>query len=74
MKDHSFAFWHRFYMRTEQAAVDYVDERVDGSGRQLYLDSQGSVSASVEGEEFHVWDERILDEQHRRFLNDVGVS
>jgi len=38
------------YLRTEGAAEDYVDERVDGSGFPLYLDSMGSMSALAEAE------------------------
>ena len=38
-------------------------------GLPEYVDRVGSVSALVEVEEFHVFDERLLEEQHRRFLN-----
>ncbi len=34
-----------------------------------YLDKVGSVSAMVEVEDAYVWDDRVLDEQHRRFLD-----
>ena len=44
------AFWHRFYLRSEQASLDYCNEVVDGGGRRLYLDKSGSVSALVEVE------------------------
>ena len=35
----------------------------------LIFDTVGSVSALGEGEEFHVWDGQLLEEQHRRFHN-----
>ncbi len=38
------AFMHRLYMVSELAAEDYCDERVDGSGRALYIDTTRSVS------------------------------
>ena len=34
-----------------------------------YLDKVGSVSALVEVEVSHVFDDQLLDEQHRRFLS-----
>jgi len=40
-------------------------------GELEYLDKVGSVSALAEAEEFHVFDDQVLDEQHRRFLNEV---
>ncbi len=61
------AFMHRFYMRSEVAAEDYCDERVDGSGRLLYLDIPGSVSGSPPPK-IH-WDDAVIQEQHRRFHN-----
>ncbi len=42
-----------------------VDEHPD----QLYLDNRVSVSALVEVEGSHVFDERLIDSQYRRFLN-----
>ena len=44
------AVMHRFYMRSEQASMDFCNEVVDGAGRKLYLDKVGSVSAMVEVE------------------------
>ncbi len=54
---------------SEEASELYVDEVLDGSGRFRYLDSVGSVSALAEAEDSRVWDDRLLQEQHRRFLN-----
>ena len=34
-----------------------------------YLDKVGSVSALVEVEENFVWDDQLIDEQHRRAFN-----
>lgn len=58
------------YLSSQEAAVDYVDERVDGRGRIQYLDSMGSVSALIEVEDLyaHVTDQLIL-EQSERFRN-----
>jgi len=57
------------YMASELAAAQYCNEEVDGWGRLLYLDKVGSVSALVEVEESFVWNDRLLDQQYRRFLN-----
>ena len=38
-------------------------------GDCVRVDIRGSVSALVEGEESHVWDDLILDEQSRRFYD-----
>jgi len=54
---------------SERASELFVDEVLDGSGRFLYLDSVGSVSALAEAEGSRVWDGQLLEEQHRRFLN-----
>ena len=42
---------------------------VDKTEESRYLDKVGSVSAMVEVEEFHVWDDQVLDQQYRRFHN-----
>ncbi len=54
---------------SEEASALYVDEVLDGDGRFQYLDSIGSVSGLVEVEGSRVWDDQLLEEQHRRFLN-----
>ena len=38
------------FLQSERAAEDYCNEVIDGEGRLQYLDSHGSVSASVEVE------------------------
>jgi len=53
------------FLRSEAAAQLYVDERVDGAGRFLYLDKVGSVSGSPPPE-LH-WDDALIEEQDRRF-------
>jgi len=40
----------QLFLETEEAAVDYVDEVLDGEGHVLHLDSTGSVSGLVEVE------------------------
>ncbi len=40
---------------------------VDGECDLYYLDKVGSVSALVEGEGFHVFDDELIDQQYRRF-------
>ena len=57
------------YLASERAAVDYCNEVVDGAGRLLELDSIVSVSGLVEVEDSRVWDDQLLDQQYRRFLN-----
>ena len=64
------SFFRRFYMRSEKAAEDYVDEVVDGSGCRQYLDKVGSVSALIEPPE-PIWDDQLLENQYRRFFNAV---
>ena len=58
---------HALYMRSEQAAEDYVDERVDGSGCRLHVDKVLSVSALPEPE--HVFVQEVINEQEARFLH-----
>ena len=53
----------------EEASELYVDEVFDGKGRFCYLDSTVSVSVLVEVEGGRVWNEDLLEEQHRRFRN-----
>jgi len=44
----------RCFVASEEAAVAYVDEKVDGDGHLLYIDKVGSVSALVEDEDGYV--------------------
>ena len=50
---------------------DVSPEGVDMGASQLYLDIPGSVSGSRRDEIKMIFDEEILDEQHRRFLKQV---
>ena len=59
----------RWYLGTERAAEDYCDERVDGNGRKQYLDKVVSVSGLGRDGPPMIFDEGVLDEQHRRFLS-----
>ena len=52
-----------------EAAQRFSLEGLAPRGELGYLDKVGSVSALVEGEAFHVWDDALLDSQHRRFHN-----
>jgi len=63
----------RRYLGTERAAVDYCNEVVDGEGRLLYLDKVGSVSAVRRDEAEVTFDDALLDEQYRRFLDGQEV-
>ena len=54
---------------SEEASALYVDEVLDGRGRFCYLDTVGSVSALAEAEASRVWDDQLLQDQHRRFLD-----
>ena len=62
----------RCFVASEEAAVAYVDERVDGAGNIVQVDRVGSVSG-LQGEARPViWpDASLLEEQHRRFLNGI---
>jgi len=52
----------------EAAQREVVLDGVAGMDMFGYLDRVGSVSALVEVEGAH-WDDELLEEQHRRFLN-----
>jgi len=54
----------RCFVASEEAAVAWVDERVDGSGRFQYIDKLGSVSALVEVEV----DSEYVQDHNRLFL------
>ncbi len=64
-------FSRRLYMRSEQAAVDYVNEVVDGGGRLQYLDKSGSVSAMVEVEDDFDYDPTHI-ELNRRLIHNAS--
>jgi len=53
----------RCFVASEEAAVAYVDETVDGEGHLLYVDKVGSVSALVEVEDGYVPDHNKLFEE-----------
>jgi len=59
----------KFYMRSEKAAEDYVDERVDGRGCRLYIDSTGSVRGLVEVEDDFDYDPTHIELNRRLILN-----
>jgi len=52
-----------------EAAQRYSLEGLDSRRVSGEVDRVGSVSALVEVEEFHVWDDRLIEDQYRRFLN-----
>jgi len=54
------------FLNSEKAAEMYVDEALDGSGRLLYIDRSGSVSASVEVEV----DAEYVREHNQLFLQE----
>ena len=60
------------YMASELAAVDYCNEVVDGAGRLQHLDKVVSVSGlDPDPGPFMIWNEVIIDEQERSFLNSL---
>ncbi len=61
------------WVGSELAAEMYVDDRVDRDGRLLYIDRESSVSGARRDEADHVWDGQVIEEQYRRFLNEVEV-
>ena len=48
------------------AQRDDVGPELAGVVARRYLDKVGSVSAMVEGEGFHVWDDQLIDQQSLR--------
>ena len=70
MRDSSLFPQIGFDCTSEVAAENYVDERVDGRGRPLYLDKDGSVSGSIPLD-LHWQSDALLEEQYRRFHNAV---
>ncbi len=44
---------------------------VDGMALRSYVDKVGSVSGLRRDEDLHVFDDQVLDEQYRRFLDAV---
>ena len=59
------------FLESERASELYVDEVLDGSGRIQYLDSSVSVSGLRRDESAHVWDDEVIEDQHRRFHHGV---
>ena len=58
----------RGYAEVAQRSLEGL-ESVDMFADMCYLDKVGSVSALVEVEENHVFDDQLLDNQYRRFHN-----
>jgi len=55
------------YREVAQRACE--DAGLDAMQTRRYVDKVSSVSALVEVEDHHVFDDELLDQQHRRFLN-----
>jgi len=58
----------RCFVASEEAAVAYIDELVDGDGQLVYVDKVGSVSALVEVEEDFAYDPNH-NELNRRLIH-----
>ena len=58
----------RGYAENAQRSLEGL-EVVDMELPLEYVDKVGSVSGLRRDEEFHVFDDHLLDEQHRRFHN-----
>jgi len=58
----------RCFVASEEAAVAYIDEMVDGDGQLVYVDKVGSVSALVEVEEDFAYDPNH-NELNRRLIH-----
>ncbi len=52
----------RGYEHAQQRSLEGLRPK----GDSVIVDTSVSVSALVEGEELHVWDDQLLDEQFRR--------
>ncbi len=50
-------------------AAGFMKMALARSTNMCYLDRVGSVSALVEVEGSSVWDDEVLEDQHRRFIN-----
>jgi len=59
----------RCFVASEEAAVAWVDERVDSNGRFQYLDSIGSVSALIEIENDFAYDPTHIELNRREILH-----
>ncbi len=58
----------RCFVASEEAAVAYVDEKVDGAGALMQVDRVGSVSGlELERDHFAFISDKMIDEQARRF-------
>ena len=53
----------------EEAAQQLSLEGLDPLGVPEYLDKVGSVSGLELERDFHVWDDHVIEQQHRRFHN-----
>ncbi len=62
-----------FLTRAGYQAVDDGYGGVDARWDSCYLDKVGSVSAMPEPELNMFFDDEVIDEQHRRFLEQVRV-
>ena len=52
---------------TAQRSLEGLE--VDGMDKSRYLDKVGSVSGLRRDGDLHVFDDDLIEEQHRRFLN-----
>ena len=57
------------FLASEEAAVLYVDDVLDGSGNVLHLDKPSSVSALIEIENDFVYDPAHIELNRRLILN-----
>ena len=58
----------------EEAAQRFSLEGLAPGGEREYLDKVGSVSGQFEFEFTMIFDDALIDEQHRRFLNEVACE
>ena len=58
----------RCFVASEEAAVAYIDEMVDGDGQLEYVDKVGSVSALTETETDYTYDPTHI-ELNRRLIH-----
>jgi len=59
----------RCFVASEEAAVAYIDEMVDGDGKLLYVDKVGSVSGLIEIENDYAYDPTHIELNQRLNLN-----
>ena len=68
---------HNGFQLSPEGLAQREDVRLEGVDMELplqYLDKVGSVSGLRRDEEFHVFDDQLIDQQYRRFNNGEEIG